>query len=176
MLIYIRNEEVGIVEKLWSLNGSVKDGFLALDGRAGFGRKSCRGGAHFLMPFQYRVHKQRLVTVPQGTIGYVFARGGAPLQPGQTLAIGSDELSFEDARGFLADGGQRGPQRRILREGVYAINTAQFIVFTDEGDHAVNLGDTVVVAEMRDILEQRQGFTPVVIRDQDDSIGVVNCP
>ena len=173
VLVYIRNDEVGIVEKLWSLGGSVRDGFLTLDGRAGYRPEILRGGMHFLMPFQYRVHKQRLVTVPQGTIGYVFARGGAPLQPGQTLATGGDEISFEDARGFLLGGGQRGPQRRILREGVYAINTVQFVVFTDEGDHAVTLGDATVVAEMRDILEQREGFTAVVIRGQDDSIGVV---
>jgi uncharacterized membrane protein YqiK len=172
-IIYIRNDSVGIVEKLWSARGSVKDGFLSLDGRAGFRPEIFRGGAHFLMPFQYRVHKKPLVTVPQGTIGYVFARGGAPLLPGQTLATGSSELSFENARDFLTKGGQRGPQRRILREGVYAINTAQFIVFTDDGDHAVGLRDGTVVAEMRDILEERQGFTAVVIRGQDDSIGVV---
>ena len=116
VLVYIRNDEVGIVEKLWSLGGSVRDGFLTLDGRAGYRPEILRGGMHFLMPFQYRVHKQRLVTVPQGTIGYVFARGGAPLQPGQTLATGGDDISFEDARGFLLGGGQRGPQRRILRE------------------------------------------------------------
>jgi uncharacterized membrane protein YqiK len=157
--VYIRNDKVGIVEKLWSLGGSVKDGFLALDGRAGFQPEILRGGLHILMPFQYRVHRQRLATVPQGTISYVFSRGGAPLLPGQTLATGAGDFSFEDARGFIERGGQRGPQRRILREGVYALNTAQFVVFTDEGDHAVNLGDAEVVAEMRDILEQRGGFT-----------------
>jgi uncharacterized membrane protein YqiK len=171
-VIYIRNDSVGVVEKLWSLNGSVQEGFLALDGRAGFLPEILRGGIHFLMPFQYRVHKKPLVTVPQGTIGYVFARGGAPLLPGQTLASAVGDFSFEDARGFLAKGGQRGPQRRILREGVYAINTAQFIVFTDDGDHAVALRDDPVTAEMRQILEDRGGFTPVVIRGQDDAIGV----
>jgi uncharacterized membrane protein YqiK len=35
-----------------------------------------RGGWHFLMPFQYRVHRVSLVTIPQGKIGYVFARDG----------------------------------------------------------------------------------------------------
>jgi uncharacterized membrane protein YqiK len=172
-VIYIRNDSVGVVEKLWSFNGSVREGFLALDGRAGFRPEILRGGIHFLMPFQYRVHKKPLVTVPQGTIGYVFARGGAPLLPGQALASAVGDFSFEDARGFLAKGGQRGPQRRILREGVYAINTAQFIVFTDDGDHAVALKDDPVTAEMRQILEDRGSFTPVIIRGQDDAIGVV---
>jgi len=171
--VYIRNDSVGIVEKLWSFSGSVRDGFLTLDGRAGFRPELVRGGWHIFAPFQFRVHKQSLVTVPQGTIAYVFARGGLPLLPGQTLASDRPGLSFEDARGFLADGGQRGPQRRILREGLYAINTAQFIIFTAKGVHAVDLGDEAVVAEMRGILEERFAFEPVVIRGQDDSIGVV---
>ena len=38
--VYIRNDSVGIVEKLWSFSGSVDDGFLTLDGRAGF-RPAC---------------------------------------------------------------------------------------------------------------------------------------
>jgi hypothetical protein len=34
---------------------------------------------------------------------------------------------FQDVEGFLRNGGQRGPQRRILREGTYAINLVQFM-------------------------------------------------
>ena len=30
------------------------------------------------------------------------------------------------------NGGQRGPQRQILREGTYAINLVQFVVITEE--------------------------------------------
>jgi len=172
-IFYIRNDNVGIVEKLWSLSGSVENGFMSLDGRAGFRPEVLRGGVHFLVPFQYRVHKQPLVTVPQGTMAYVFARGGLPLQPGQTLAIDRSDLSFENTRAFLVHDGQRGPQRRILREGVYAINTAQFIVFTANGTHAVELSDASIIDEMRAILDERGAFEPVVIRGQDDSIGVV---
>ena len=49
-----------------------------------------RGGWHVLMPFQYRIHKMPLVTIPQGKIGYVFARDGQPLPPTQTLARNVD--------------------------------------------------------------------------------------
>ena len=80
-----------------------------------------------------------LVTVPQGQIGYVYARDGEPLTAGQTLGRVVPCNNFQDARAFLtntaAEGaetnvGQRGRQRSILREGVYAINQALFVVIT----------------------------------------------
>jgi uncharacterized membrane protein YqiK len=73
---YIPNNMVGIVEKLWSLDGSVPEGsILALRGEAGFQSAVLRGGLHFgLWRFQYRIHKVRLVTVPTRKIGYVYAR------------------------------------------------------------------------------------------------------
>ena len=73
-----------------------------------------------------------LVTIAQGKIGYVFARDGQPLPPTQTLASNVAANDFQDASAFLRAGGQRGPQRKILREGTYALNTAQFVVITDE--------------------------------------------
>ena len=83
---YIPNDRVGIVEKLWSPSGSLKSGLIALNGEAGFQPALLRGGWHLLLPFQYRIHKMPLVTIPQGKIGYVFARDGQPLPPTQTLA------------------------------------------------------------------------------------------
>ncbi len=173
MIVFIRNDSMGVVEKVWSMRGSVRDGFIALDGAAGFQAEVLRGGIHVFPPFQYRIHVKSLPSVPQGTIGYVFARSGQPLYPGQTLASLPQNVSFEDARGFIEGGGQRGPQRQILREGVYAINTAQFVILTSDGNHAVKLsGDEASLDEMRTRLLERRGFEPVVIRDQEDRIGV----
>src|SRR3954469_21128966 len=76
---YIPNNRIGIVEKLWSLRGSVKSGFIALHGEAGFQPGVLRGGWHVFFPFQYRVHVTELVTIAQGKIGYVFARDGQTL-------------------------------------------------------------------------------------------------
>ena len=83
---YIPNNRVGIVEKLISGKGSVKTGLIALNGEAGFQPSLLRGGWHLLTPFQYRIHKMPLVTIPQGKVGYVFARDGKDLPPTQTLA------------------------------------------------------------------------------------------
>ena len=129
---WIPNTRVGIVEKLISGRGSIESGVLALKGEAGFQPRLLRGGLHWLMPFQYNVHVGPLVTIPQGRIGYVYARDGQQLPPAQALASNLKATDFQDATGFLTGGGQRGPQRKVLREGTYAINLALFVVLTEE--------------------------------------------
>src|ERR1700759_2394861 len=109
---YISNNRIAIVEKLWSGKGSVRGGIIALNGEAGFQPEVLRGGLHFFFPFQYRLHRQPLVTVPQGRIGYVFARDGHPLASDQALASNAVAFDFEDTRAFLVAGGQKGPQRK----------------------------------------------------------------
>src|SRR5215475_5889218 len=81
---------------------------------AGYQPQILRGGMHFFFPFMYRIHLEPLVTVSLGTIAYVFARDGEPLSPAQTLGR---VVPIDDVAEFLANGGQRGPQRLILREG-----------------------------------------------------------
>ena len=117
MVRYISNSEVGIVEKLWSAKGSIKGGFIALNGEAGFQPGSLRGGFHFFPPFQYRVRLTSLVNIPQGQIGYVYARDGKQLDSSQALGSNVLDEDFQDVRRFLASGGQKGPQRKILRCG-----------------------------------------------------------
>lgn len=172
---YISNSRVGVVEKLWSGAGSIKNGLIALNGEAGFQPEVLRGGFHFFFPFQYRVRTVPLVTIPQGRIGYVFARDGLPLEATQTLASNSTAVDFQDVRVFLASGGQKGPQRKVLREGTYAINLAQFVVLTADALYALQMDDSEqeLFSEMTKIITERDGFDAVVIRDGDDKIGVV---
>lgn len=172
---YIPNDRIGVVEKRWSLKGSVKNGFIALSGEAGFQPDVLRGGVHYLMPLQYRVHKMQLVTIPQGRIGYVFARDGKPLGATQTLAANAPATTYQDVRAFLAAGGQRGPQRTILREGTYAINLAQFLIVTEGKLYYLGLSreDDAVFRQMAHTVLERNGFTPVVIKGADDAIGVI---
>ncbi len=172
---YVANNRVAIVEKLWSRNGSVPGGLIALGGQAGYQPEVLRGGYHFFVPFQYRIHTQPLVTIPQGQIGYVFARDGEPLGPTQTLASNLHTADFLDVRAFLLAGGQKGPQRAILREGTYAINLSQFIIITREQIHGLLLesNDRQLFSNMQEVIAQRGGFDAVVIKDRDDQIGVV---
>lgn len=174
MIRYIGNDEVGIVEKLWSRQGSVKSGLIALGGEAGFQPEVLRGGLHVFPPYTYRLHRVPLVTIGQGQIGYVFARDGRPLEPSQTLASNAAVGDFQDARGFLLGGGQKGPQRAVLREGTYAINTAQFVVITAAGVIALSLGEEKAqIDAMAEVIASRDGFTPVVIQGNADLIGAV---
>src|SRR4051812_31382294 len=142
---------------------------IATRGEAGYQAGLLRGGLHFgLWRWQYRIHRVPLVTVPQDKIAYVYARDGEPLSPGQTLGRIVNCANFQDAGAFLEDDdgarptatkapgesgdsapstrspapafrGQRGRQRAILREGVYAINLALFVVITE--DEVYQIGD-----------------------------------
>src|SRR5512134_1847739 len=113
---FIPNTRIGIVEKRFAFKGSVKSGFIALNGEAGFQPKVLRGGLHYLMPIQYVVRLVPLVTIPQGKMGYIFARDGKLLEPTQALASNEVAFDFQDVDAFMKSGGQRGPQRRVLRE------------------------------------------------------------
>jgi uncharacterized membrane protein YqiK len=173
---YIPNSRVGIVEKLWSRRGSVPEGrIIALGGEAGYQADLLRGGFHFgLWRWQFRIHKVPLVTVPQGKIGYVYARDGQPLQPSQTLGRVVLCNNFQDARTFLGEAaegeelsfGQRGRQRAILREGVYAINLALFFVIAEDQVYRLNLQgrqELEALVSWQNELREIDGFSPVVI-------------
>ena len=175
MVRYVGNNRVVVVEKLWSSSGSVRGGLIALAGEAGYQPEVLRGGFHFFGPFQYRLHPEPLVTIPQGQIGYVFSRDGAPLGPTQTLASNAVTADFLDVRSFLTQGGQKGPQRTILREGTYAINLAQFVIITRDQIHGLMLerSDGQVFDQMSALIAARSGFDAVVIKDANDQIGIV---
>jgi uncharacterized membrane protein YqiK len=174
---YIPNNRVGIVEKRFSGKGSVKaDSFIALNKEAGFQPDLLRGGLHFLIPFQYKVHLMPLVTIPQGQIGYVFARDGSPLLPQQTLGkVVPQGQNFQDVNAFLRNSGQRGPQREILREGTYALNLVQFVVFTESGTYYLPLSndEAATFKRMWLLIQERDGFKPIVIKGTEDNVGIV---
>src|SRR5262245_12203943 len=164
---YIPHAKVGIVEKLWSPKGSLTEGrIVALEGEAGFQTTLLRGGLHpWYFPWQYRIHKEPLVTVAEGKIGYVYARDGAPLPPTQTLGRIVESNHFQDAVSFLRNGGQRGRQRAILREGVFAINQALFVVITEDAVYSGPIKDKAAAqyVEWQNQLSAIGGFDPVVI-------------
>ena len=177
----IDSDEVAVVEKWWSMKGSLKDSIIALHGEAGYSPDLLRGGIHFKSAFMYKIHKYPLITIPQGQIAYLFARDGMPLAPTQTLGkVVPEANNFQGVNGFLQNGGQRGPQRGILREGTYAINLAQFIVITPNDIKAIFNGSKQERAElvsMQQTLAVRGAFSPVVImgnsNEASDMMGIV---
>ncbi len=164
---FIPHRRVGIIEKLWSLRGSLEGGrIIAFSGEAGFQARVLRGGLHFGYPFwMFRVHTVPLVTIAEGRIGYVYARDGQPLEPAQTLGRVVECNGFQEPVAFLKNSGQRGRQRGILREGVYAVNTALFVVITETAVHAgpIPRDETQQCASWQLELANSHGFAPVLI-------------
>jgi uncharacterized membrane protein YqiK len=164
---YIPHNKVGIVEKLWSPKGSLTGGrIVALEGQAGYQAELLRGGLHAgFFPWQYRIHKEPLVMVSESKIGYVYARDGNPLPPTQTLARIIECNHFQDAEAFLKNGGQRGRQRAILREGVFAINLALFVVITEDRVFAEPIQEKQdrKYSDWQQQLRTIRGFDPVIV-------------
>ena len=173
----ISNDKIAVVEKWWSPKGNLEERIIALNGEAGYQPQVLRGGIHFLSPLMYKIHKCPFVTVPQGEIAYVFSRDGKPLDPTQTLGQVVPQCNnFQNVRAFMENGGQKGPQRGIVREGTYIFNLAQFIVITNEKTYYLPLGsndDYKTINKMAEILRERDAFKPIVIKGVDDKVGIV---
>jgi uncharacterized membrane protein YqiK len=184
-LRYISNDQVGVVEKLWSSAGSVPKGsIIALRGEAGYQGDLLRGGLHFgYWRWQFRVHKTPLVMIPQGKIGYVYARDGEPLHASETLGHTIACNNFQDAEAFLGGlengaRGQRGRQRAILREGVYAVNLALFVVITEARVYSLrrqmHAQEMAAAQGWQAELAELEGFDPVVIGRQVQTVDPLN--
>lgn len=167
-LRYISSDEVGIVEKWWSKEDNGGE-FMPLNNGAGFQPDLLSAGLHFKPGWMYKVHVKKMVTIAPGEIGYVFARSGKPLNEGQINGSIVECNEFQDARMFLENGGQKGPQRGILRPGTYSINLAQFVVITKDELHLIKIGDdndSALVEEIKQRLLMENGFEPLVINDE----------
>jgi uncharacterized membrane protein YqiK len=172
----IPNDKVGIIEKRWSFKGSLSSEIIALNKEAGYQPDVIRGGIHFLTPLMYKIHIVPIVTIPQGEIAYVFARDGEALPGTQTLGRVVQEANhFQDVRGFIQHGGQKGIQRTIIREGSYAFNLAQFVIISKTKIHALSLNKSEkgTIELMSTKISDRNGFEPIIIKGVDDLCGIV---
>jgi len=132
-VVIVPDDSVGMVTKkfvLFGRNRTLPDGrIVALHGEAGFQADTLSPGLHVgLWPWQYAVELTRFLTVPHGQVGSVEACDGKPLASGRIVGRQVDCDSFQDARGFLVNGGERGPQMAIVPPGTYRINALLFKV------------------------------------------------
>jgi uncharacterized membrane protein YqiK len=135
--VIIAKEEIGIVNKRWVVLGKNRTlpggAIIALNGEAGLQADTLAPGVHFaLWIWQYTIYRAPFTTIDKGHVGIVEARDGHALNGGRVLARAVECNSFQDARAFLAAGGQRGPQISIVPPGTYRINTALFQVSTGD--------------------------------------------
>jgi uncharacterized membrane protein YqiK len=132
-VVVVPDNRIGIVTKKFALFGShrrLPDGrIIAVNGEAGYQADTLPPGLHVgLWPWQYKVDRVQFLTVPPGKLGCVEACDGQPLPAGRIVARQVECDSFQDARAFLENNGQRGPQMQIIPPGTYRINPLLFSV------------------------------------------------
>jgi uncharacterized membrane protein YqiK len=129
--VLIRERQVGVVIKRFSAKSLPAGRLIALAGEAGYQADTLAPGLHFgYWPWQYRIIKAQVTVVPQGEIALVLAADGEAIPAERILGKIVDCDHFQNARKFLANGGEKGRQLGILTAGTYRINTAQFTVIT----------------------------------------------
>ncbi|MEO1673709.1 MAG: SPFH domain-containing protein, partial [Cyanobacteria bacterium J06631_2] len=80
----------------------------------------------------FQVRKVPVVNIPSGEIGLILAQDGAARSSEQILSKTVESYNFQDAQGFIRNGGQKGKQRAILTSGTYRLNTELFTVITSD--------------------------------------------
>jgi uncharacterized membrane protein YqiK len=134
--VLIRERQVGIVVKKFGTRSLPPGRLIALAGESGYQADTLAPGLHFgYFMWQYRIAKMPVTVVPQGEIALVVAADGAPTPADRILGKVVECDNFQDARKFLANGGEKGRQLAILTAGTYRINRALFTVITSESAH-----------------------------------------
>src|SRR5437867_2927486 len=129
--VLIQERQVGIVVKRFGGRPLEPGRLIALNGEAGYQAATLAPGLHFgYWRWQYRILKVPVTVVPQGEIALVLAAAGAPIPPERILGRIVDSYNFQDARKFLANGGEKGRQLGILTAGTYRLNLALFTAIT----------------------------------------------
>ena len=154
--VIIPQDSVGVINKKFVLFGkhrSLPDGsIIALQGEAGIQADTLAPGMHFgYWPWQYEISIEKFTTIPDNKIGIVESRDGKSLAAGRVLARKVDCDSFQDARKFLTQGGERGPQITVIPPGTYRINRR---VFEIEMKSVLEIEDNMV-----GIVTTREGKT-----------------
>jgi uncharacterized membrane protein YqiK len=145
-VIVVPNDSIGVVTKKFALFGAhrnLPDGsIIALSGEAGYQADTLTPGLHLgLWPWQYKVELVKFLTIPPGKVGCVEACDGRPLPAGRIIARQVECDSFQDARAFLRNGGERGPQMALITPGTYRINPLLFHV---ELANAIDIPDNKI--------------------------------
>jgi uncharacterized membrane protein YqiK len=154
-VILVPDDSVGVMTKKFVIMGKNRrlppGRIIALNGEAGYQADTLAPGLHVGMwPWQYQVELVKFCLVPPGKVGCVEACDGKPLPSGRIVAqlVACD--AFQDARAFLENGGQRGPQMGLIPPGTYRINTLLF---------SVTLTEAIVVPPGRvGVIEARDGI------------------
>jgi uncharacterized membrane protein YqiK len=152
-VLVIPDSSIGVVTKKFVIFGKSRrlpDGkIIAMNGEAGYQADTLAPGLHLAFwPWQYTVEIVPFFTVPPGKMGCVEACDGKPLPSGRIVARQVACDSFQDARAFLKNDGERGTQMALVPPGTYRINSLLFKVSL--ADAAIIPPGKIGVVEARD--------------------------
>jgi uncharacterized membrane protein YqiK len=147
-MVIIPEDKIGLVTKkfvLFGTNKQLPDGkIIALNGEPGYQADTLAPGLYWgFWVWQYSVEQSALTVIPKGQIGLLSAKDGAQLPTGSILARHVECDNYQDTKGFLTNGGQRGKQVGYLNNGVYRINKFLFdisvtdITYIEDGNVGV---------------------------------------
>ena len=131
--VIIDGDEVGHLNRVYRGSSMPPGQIIALHGQAGPQAEVLPPGFH-IRPFLnvlYNVEKLPVVDIPTDSYGFVVARDGIALRPGQILADRWPDTEFTrmlDAEYFLSGKGQKGPQLSVLPPGKWRLNSYLFDV------------------------------------------------
>ena len=147
-IVIIPQDKIGLVTKKFVLFGTDKnlpDGkIIATKGESGFQSATLAPGLYFWKwPWQYEITQEDFIVIPQGEIGLVLAKDGAPIPTGSILGRSVKCDSFQNAEEFLKNGGMKGRQSNYITAGSYRINSFLFeitkVAMTSIGENMVGI-------------------------------------
>jgi uncharacterized membrane protein YqiK len=105
------------------------EAFLVNGGQKGPQLDILPDGEYKINPHLFNVQIVNAIIIEDDEIGYIESIAGKPVtRVGGNFASPVDCDSFQDARAFIANSGQKGPQIAFLQPGFYRINTILFNV------------------------------------------------
>jgi uncharacterized membrane protein YqiK len=107
------------------------EAFLRKGGQKGKQIQILPPGEYRINTYLFKVEVKEATVIEPDEVGIVDAIAGEPIPPGKIMAAPVDCNLFQDAKTFLSNGGQKGPQLQILTPGTYRINTYLFNVEKD---------------------------------------------
>lgn len=126
-LTIIGPDQVGVIIKKFGGKRLPSGQYIALNGEAGVQADTLTPGCHLgFFPWQYTVKKNPITAVPSGKLLLLSAKGGSERPNDRILGKRILCNNFQDARAFLSNGGEKGPQSSVLTAGVYRLNTELF--------------------------------------------------
>src|SRR5947209_11947450 len=109
LLVNIRGQQIGILERKYFGRRLPEGRVVALRGEVGYEAAALQPGLNVLAPFRYKVTKAAMIDVAEDEVGLVESIDGRSLDPGRIFARHVDgHDNFQDGEAFLRNGGQKG--------------------------------------------------------------------